>query len=86
MKRGRKSGTSQQVDSAAELVKSTILLSRNLKQHLAVAAIATGQEQSAIMRDAIEERLEKMGCDLASPPQLPSLKRYQRSSALAAHG
>ena len=59
----------------SDLVKSTILLNRLLKQHLAVAAIATGQDQSEIMRDALEDRLIRMGCDLTAPPRLPEITR-----------
>lgn len=83
MKRGRKSANSNgNAKKGSDLVKSTILLDKNLKQHLALAALVTGQEQSEIMRDALKERLSKMGCELSEPPQLPNLKRLPRPSML----
>lgn len=71
MKRGRKPLSSNKSD----MVKVTIVLESALKMHLAVAALATGQEQSEIVRDALKQRLQEMGVDLSQPPQLPNLKR-----------
>lgn len=71
MKRGPKS-TSE--GRRPELVKKTFLFDQNVNMHLAVAALVTGKEQADIVREAVEERLSEMGCDLTKPPDLPKLK------------
>lgn len=73
LKRGPKSS------NGSNSVMSSILLDRNLKLHLMVAALATDQDQSEIIRNALEERLTAMGCDLTKPPLLPNLKRLPKS-------
>lgn len=81
MKRGPKpaaDGERRQGEQKGELVKKTFLFSKNVSMHLAVASLATGVEQSEIVRQATESRLRDMGCDLTRPPQLPKYRLPER--------
>ncbi len=58
----------------SEQVKGTFVLDKNLKQHLAVASLASGWEQSQIVDVGLRYILKELGCgDLDSPPILPNL-------------
>jgi hypothetical protein len=58
-----------------ETVKGTFVLDKNLKLHLDVAALVTGQEKSKIVNDALKVMLKNMGCDLSKPPMLPKINK-----------
>ncbi len=76
MKRGKKpSGQSVSEDSGKlELVKSTYLLDRTLKDNLALAAVLSRQGQSDIVRAGIIARLREMGYDDPTKPmKLPKV-------------
>jgi hypothetical protein len=71
LKRGPKPTTTSR---RPNLIKKTFLFEENIHQHLAVAALVVGKEQADIVREAVQDRLTKMGCDLSKPPELPALK------------
>ena len=69
-----KATSSDTTPKKSENVKGTFVLNKNLKQHLAVASLATGREQSEIVDVGLRYILKQLGCgDLNSPPSLPNL-------------
>jgi hypothetical protein len=85
MKRGRRPSGQAQGDSEdngkPELVKSTYLLDRTLKDNLALAAVLSRQGQSDIVRAGIIARLREMGYENPTKPM-----KLPKTMAAAAGG
>ncbi len=69
MKRGRKPGGAAQAGPKSTLVKSTYLLEEVLKLNLKYFALATGVDQSDVVREAVATHLRQNGCDPTKPPK-----------------